>query len=37
MKTTLVALNEKLVLLSDIRKDVDEGRVNFADSEDLRN
>jgi len=36
MKTTLIALNEKLVLLGDIRNDVDDGRQNFSESERLR-
>ena len=37
MKTTLIALNEKLTVQTDIRKDVGDTRQSFAGSEDQRN
>ena len=34
MKTTLIALNEKLISLKDVRQDIDISRLHFADSEE---
>jgi len=37
MKTTLVSLNEKLAILTDIKNDADDFKSNFGQSENKRN